>query len=47
MYDARVPGVGWANICGAVFRARGCSLGTGNGQKYVQQVDGRWLRVAG
>ena len=46
MYDAKTR-FGWANICQTTFDAMGCKLGTGLGQKYVQQVDGRWLKVEG
>ena len=34
-YDARIPGQGWANLCEDHFKAYGCKLGTGNGQKLV------------
>lgn len=47
MYDARVPHAGWANICQRCFIGHGCSVGTGQGQKYRLQADGQWLKVAG
>ena len=46
MFDANVGGR-WGNICQACFTKYGCTLGTGSGQKYEQQYDGRWLKVAG
>ena len=48
MYDAKVPGHGsWGNICGECFELHGCRLGTGYGQKYSKQSDGKWLKVEG
>jgi len=47
MYDANLPGIGWGNWNEATFKAHGGRLGTGLGQKYEQQSDGRWLKVAG
>jgi len=47
MYDAKIPGGGWANIAFETFTRLGCSLGVGRGQKYRKQDDGRWLCVAG
>lgn len=46
MYDASTR-YGWANICQETFDELGCKLGTGLGQKYVLQDDGRWLKVEG
>lgn len=46
MYDARTP-YGWANICQNVFTRHGCRLGTGFGQKYELQNNGRWMKTAG
>lgn len=34
-YDAKIPGSGFANLCQHHFDDRGCSLGTGKGQKFV------------
>lgn len=35
-YDARVPEMGcWANLCTKHFKAFGCKLGTGKGQKLL------------
>lgn len=47
MYDANLPGIGWGNWCYETFRAAGGKLGTGFGQKYRLQDDGRWLKVEG
>lgn len=46
MYDARVQGC-WGNVCHSCFTLDGGRLGTGLGQKYELQGDGRWLKVAG
>jgi hypothetical protein len=47
MYDANIPGMGWANINQTVFSEMGCSLGTGKGQKYALRECGHWEKVAG
>lgn len=48
MYNARTSPLGpWANMCRACFVASGGQLGTGYGQEYERQRDGRWLKVAG
>lgn len=47
MYDAMVMSGRWANIGQTAFDKYGCQLGTGLGQKYERQEDGRWLLVAG
>jgi hypothetical protein len=46
MYDAKVGGP-WGNICDPCFKEHKCSLGTGYGQKYEKQDDGKWLKTAG
>jgi hypothetical protein len=33
--DARLPGLGWANVCKPHFDRYGCSLGTGSGQELI------------
>lgn len=33
IYDARIPGKGWANLCTLHFRMFNCSLGLGRGSK--------------
>jgi hypothetical protein len=45
--DGRVPGAGWAIVHPAYFRQVGGRLGTGAGQRYRKQADGRWLKVEG
>jgi len=49
MYDARMPRIGvWGNFCQDCFDELGCSLGTGNGQKYTyEDATGDWIQVAG
>jgi len=47
MYDASVPGLGWAHICYDTFKQYSCKVGSGMGQKYRKQDDGRWLKVEG
>lgn len=37
----------WANMCLRCFRIHGGGLGTGQGQEYKLQEDGRWLKTAG
>lgn len=46
-YDANVPGESWGNICHGCFTAHRCKLGTGLGQKYSRQPDGKWLKTGG
>ena len=46
MYDVRIPAYGsWANVCYGCFQSYGCTLGTGLGQSYALQPDGRWLKT--
>ncbi len=47
MYDANLRGVGWGNFCHSCFTDHRGTLGTGRGQKYTKQADGRWLKVGG
>lgn len=48
MYDAREKWSGrWGNFCHSCFQAVGSGLGTGKGQKYAKQADGKWLKVEG
>lgn len=37
----------WAIMSPASFRRYGLGIGTGLGQKYQQQPDGRWLKIEG
>ena len=41
MYDANLPGLGWCNCCEDTFEKYRGRLGTGLGQKYELQADGR------
>ena len=46
MYDAKTKQGPWANMSSASWKIYGVGkLGTGYGQKYVKQADGRWLKV--
>jgi len=50
MYDAKTKNGQWANMSYDSWVAHGAHgerLGTGYGQKYRQQDDGRWLKVEG
>lgn len=47
-YDAVVPKFGtWGNICATCFDVYECKLGTGSGQEYELQGDGRWMKTDG
>lgn len=37
----------WANMCPKCHQSYGIGLGTGKGQKYERQADGRFLKVEG
>jgi hypothetical protein len=47
MYDAKTVMGPWGNICSMCFKQYGTGLGTGKGQKYEKQDDGRWLKTGG
>jgi hypothetical protein len=49
MYDAPTKMGPWANMCLScwVRHRRYPTLGTGRGQMYEKQPDGRWLKVSG
>lgn len=49
MIDGRTKQYGsWANMTLESWRQHGCGkLGTGFGQKYQKQSDGRWLKIEG
>lgn len=47
MYDCKTKSGPWGNICHTCYLKHGVGLGTGRGQKYERQPDGRWLKVAG
>lgn len=46
MYDASL-GIAWGNVCQRCFDALGCKLGTGFGQKYELQTNGKWKKTKG
>jgi hypothetical protein len=37
---------GWALMCPCCFGLYGLGLGTGRGQQYTQQPNGKWLKTA-
>ncbi len=48
MYDAKTKMGPWANMGDASWAKYGIGkLGTGFGQRYQRQEDGRWLKVEG
>ena len=47
-HDARVKAFNcWANICDGCHEVYGFGHGTGIGQQYEVQPDGRWLKTKG
>jgi hypothetical protein len=47
-YDGKTMQGPWAIMNASNWRLHGCQkLGTGYGQKYEKQDDGRWLKTAG
>lgn len=48
MIDGRTIRGPWANMTEQSWRVHGVGrLGTGYGQKYKKQADGRWLKIEG
>lgn len=47
MYDARTTFGPWGNLCSVCFAKVGVGLGTGLGQRYERQTDGRFLKTDG
>lgn len=48
MYDGKTRMGPWANMTEDSWQVHGVGrLGTGYGQKYKKQTDGRWLKVEG
>jgi hypothetical protein len=48
LYDARVTRDGhWATLCERCFKQTRASLGTGRGQEYTQQSNGKFVKTAG
>lgn len=45
--DGRTQMGSWANMCLTCHRKHGVGLGTGKGQRYTRQADGRWLKTGG
>lgn len=45
--DGNVRGLSWACMCPQCHASRGGGLGTGRGQRYERQDDGRWLKTGG
>lgn len=45
--DGRTVYGSWANMCLTCHRKYGVGLGTGKGQRYTRQADGRWLKTGG
>lgn len=45
--DGKTQGGPWGNMCMACHARYGVGLGTGSGQHYRRQTDGKWLKVAG
>jgi hypothetical protein len=45
--DGRTFGGSWAIMTPRSHRKSGVGLGTGRGQRYERQEDGRWLKVEG
>lgn len=46
-FDAKTIHGPWAIMSPASFRKFGGTLGTGLGQQYTRQPDGRWLKTGG
>jgi len=46
-YDSRTKFGPWAIMNEETFRQLGVGVGTGRGQQYAKQSDGRWLKVEG
>jgi hypothetical protein len=46
-YDAKTALGPWGIVCPHCFKASGHSLGTGRGQEYTLQNDGKWLKTGG
>lgn len=47
MYDAKSIYGPWGTMCAECFPRYGIGLGTGKGQKYEKQEDGKWKKVEG
>lgn len=47
MVDGKTTHGPWGNMCTDCFMKIGVGIGTGKGQQYVREDDGRWRKVAG
>ncbi len=47
LYDAKTKFGGWATLCQSCYIAMGVGIGTGLGQKYEKQPDGKYVKVKG
>lgn len=45
--DGRLRVGPWANMCMTCHKTHGVGLGTGLGQRFTRQADGRWLKTGG
>lgn len=45
--DGRTVMGSWANMCLRCYKLYGVGFGTGRGQHYKKQGDGRWMKIAG
>lgn len=45
--DGRMASGHWACMCLDCYDRSGVGFGTGYGQLYEKQADGRWLKIAG
>jgi hypothetical protein len=45
--DGKTKSGPWGCLCSACHRAHGYGLGTGLGQEYKKQKDGRWKKTQG
>lgn len=44
--DGRTKMGPWANMCVRCHDRHGVGLGTGKGQRYTRQADGKWLKTS-
>lgn len=47
MFDCKTRGGPWATLCKTCFNLYGIGLGTGLGQEYTRQSDGKWIKTNG
>lgn len=47
-YDAFIPAYGqWGDVCPECFKRERCATGTGAGQEYSKNADGKFVKTAG